>query len=377
MRGASLGGPGSKIFVVALGASVLALAIASCGDEDHAPVAPDLDAGSSDGATDTKDGGDGGGDAGDFPLLKPIVLQEKQNHPLGIALDKDYVYWVNNKDGTVLRLSRAAKPLSKPETLTSGLATPERIAVDKTHAYVTSLLASESRVLKLPLAGTPTPEAFAIAERHPRDILVDDTHVYWTNSKDLVVRRQAKTDTAGTAESVFAVSSLEGEPWGLAAFGDKLYITTFSVGGNVYEHGKAPTFVPDAGSDDAKRALAIAQDTALAIAVDAANVYWTVKNSGFVLQIPRSTPGSPTVLADKQNAPLGITVDDGFVYWCSNGGEKMMRVPKGGDAGGAKTLAEKQVGCSYVVTDGTFVYWTNEGGGTTSFEGQVMAMRLK
>lgn len=382
MRAAPLGVRGTGFVAIVSGMAALALAVASCSDDARPPAAPEVDSGRVDAPGDTKDGGDGATDAGgdasdDFPVLKPVVLEDKQNHPLGIALDKDFVYWVNSKDGAVLRLSRSAKPLTKPETLSSGLATPERIAVDKTHAYVTSMVASESRVLKMPLAGAPVPEAFAIAEKHPRDILVDDTHVYWTNNQSLVVRRQAKTDTAGSAESVFAVSSSEGEPWGIAAFGDKLYVTTFAVGGNIYEHGKTPTFVPDAGSDDAKRAIAIAQDTALAIAVDAANVYWTVKNSGFVLQIPRTSPGSPTVLATKQNAPLGITVDDAFVYWCSNGGEKLLRVQKGGDALGPKPLADKQVGCSYVVTDGTFVYWTNEGGGTSSFEGQVMAMRLK
>lgn len=382
MRVAPLGVSGSGIVAVVLGTASLSLAVASCSDDERPPVAPEVDSGRVDAPGDTKDGGDGatdgGGDAGDeFPVLKPVVLEDKQNHPLGIALDKDYVYWANAKDGAVLRLSRGAKPLTKPETLSSGLATPERIAVDKTHVYVTSLVATESRVLKMPLTGAAVPEAFAIAEKHPRDIVVDDTHVYWTNSQNLVVRRQSKSETAGSAESVFAVSSLEGEPWGLAAFGDKLYVTTFAVGGNIYEHGKTPTFVPDAGSDDTKRTLAIAQDTALAIAVDAANVYWTVKNSGFVLQIPRTTPGSPTVLATKQNAPLGIAVDDTFVYWCSNGGERLLRVQKGGDAAGPKVLADKQVGCSYVVTDGTFVYWTNEGTGTSSFEGQVMAMRLK
>ncbi len=368
--------------VVPLGLSIglVGLAIASCSDEAHAPVAPDPDAGDV-GGTDAKDGGADAKDAADapddFPLLKPVVIQDKQNHPLGIALDSKYVYWVNNKDGAVLRLARTAKPITKAETLASGMSSPERLAVDASHVYFTSLFVDASKIVRVPLAGGPT-EMFAIDERHPRDILLDATHVYWTNDRDLTIRRQGKAESPGSAATVFMVASGDGQPWGLSQFSDKLYVSTYAVGGNIYEHSKTPTFVPDAGPDDTKRVLAIAQDTALVVAVDANNVYWTVKNTGLVLQIPRTTPGSPTVLADKQAVPLGIAIDDTYVYWCNSATDgQLRRIKIGGDPAGSTLLADKQIGCAYVATDGNYVYWTNEGPGTTFFQGSVMAMRLK
>lgn len=376
--------------VVPFGLSIglAGVAVASCGEDVRAPVAPEVDAGDA-GVADTRDAADA---PGDFPLLKPVVIQDKQNHPLGIALDSQFVYWINNKDGSVRKLARDAKPLTEAATLVSGMASPERLAVDGTHVYFTSLSVDASKVVRAPLTGGGTFDVFALGERDPRDILVDATHVYWTNNRDRVVRRQLKA--SGAAETVFDVASADGEPWGIAQFADKLYVTTYAVGGNIYEHPKTPSFVPDAGdagaSDAAtdaasdasgaggKRAIAIAQDTALAVAVDAANVYWTVKNTGFVLQIPRTGSGSPLVLADKQSAPLGIAIDDKYVYWCTNGGEgQLRRVKIGGDPAGSTVLAEKQTACSYVVTDGNFVYWTTEGPGTTFFQGSVMAMRLK
>lgn len=376
--------------VVPFGVSValVGVAVASCGDEARAPVAPDVDAG--DAGADTKDAADA---SGDFPLLKPVVIQDKQNHPLGIAIDSKFVYWINNRDGAVRKLARDAKPLTDAATLVSGMASPERLAIDGTHVYFTSLSADTSKVVRTPIAGGGTFEVFALGERDPRDILLDATHVYWTDNRDRTVRRQAKA--SGVAETVFDVAAGDGEPWGIAQFADKLYVTTYAVGGNIYEHPKTPSFVPDAGdaggdagaSDAAsdggdggsgKRPIAIAQDTALAVAADATNVYWTVKNTGFVLQIPRTGSGSPLVLADKQSAPLGVAIDDKYVYWCSNGGEgQLRRIKIGGDPAGSTLLADKQTGCSYVVTDGTFVYWTAEGPGTTFFQGNVMAMRLK
>jgi hypothetical protein len=57
----------------------------------------------------------------------------------------------------------------------------------------------------------------------------------------------------------------------------------------------------------------------VALAVDAANLYWAedgVSALGRILSVPLSG-GTITTLAINQNDPLGIVVDDRSVYWAN------------------------------------------------------------
>jgi hypothetical protein len=99
--------------------------------------------------------------------------------------------------------------------------------------------------------------------------------------------------------------------------------------------------------------LASGQSFAIAIAVDASNVYWTDQTAGTVMSVPIGG-GSPTTLASGQNAPSALAVDAMNVYWTNSGNGTVMRVPIGG--GAATVLASGQSG-TCIALNAASVFW--------------------
>jgi hypothetical protein len=107
-------------------------------------------------------------------------------------------------------------------------------------------------------------------------------------------------------------------------------------------------------------ALAIHQDGARALAVDATHVYWTA--GGEVRAAPLAG-GETIALATGQRTPWGIAVDGGRVYWVNSvtPGQVMSVAVTGGEP---QVVADLQARPKKLaVRDGT-VYWTNSGNGT-------------
>jgi hypothetical protein len=118
-----------------------------------------------------------------LPGGTPIVLATATN-PRSLALDGNYVYWVDggtftsslvsNKDGALMRVPIAG---GTPEVVASGLTDPYGIAVDATNVYFTG---PQSGVVgKVPLGGGP-PVVVASGQNGPQGLAVDAKYVYWT-----------------------------------------------------------------------------------------------------------------------------------------------------------------------------------------------------
>lgn len=63
------------------------------------------------------------------------ILATGLDHPNGIALDADTVYWTNWGDGTVNSISKTAKPSDAPTVLARGRVAPSAIFVDESAIY--------------------------------------------------------------------------------------------------------------------------------------------------------------------------------------------------------------------------------------------------
>jgi hypothetical protein len=133
-----------------------------------------------------------------YTLTSPTALFTGSGSPYGIALDDTFVYFTNNRDGTVMKVNRTGPPT--PVVLAQGEHAPSHIAVDATRVYWTSQgtaansFADGSVVVvdKAPCATPPCQHALATGQSLPGALAVDATHVYWVNTNGGTVMRVAK-----------------------------------------------------------------------------------------------------------------------------------------------------------------------------------------
>jgi hypothetical protein len=140
---------------------------------------------------------------------------------------------------------------------------------------------------------------------------------------------------------------------------------------------------PACGSGACVCSLASNQATT-GIAVDGANVYWSVCRTvgstlGAVMTVPKAG-GTPTALASGVICPRSLAVDATNVYWTSSDSAtaagQVMKVPIAGGAPGVLASGLSRPGFGIAV-DATNVYWTNSGYYTTSFaDGTVMTVPI-
>jgi hypothetical protein len=110
----------------------------------------------------------------------PQTIASAQNHPRGIAVDTDTIYWTNfganQNDGAIMKCPKAGCGTGAT-VLASNLVYPDGIAVDAKYVYFTS---HGSQLYRLPLAGG-APEVLAtIQQSYPLGIAVDDKFIYFS-----------------------------------------------------------------------------------------------------------------------------------------------------------------------------------------------------
>jgi hypothetical protein len=96
----------------------------------------------------------------------------------------------------------------------------------------------------------------------------------------------------------------------------------------------------------------------IAVAVDAANVFWVDEGDGRVMSIPK-TGGPITVLASGQGAPCGIAARGGYLYWRTHGGVVRRKlIPNGA----LEDLGVAQGDSCAVDADATAAFWFEDVG---------------
>lgn len=115
------------------------------------------------------------------------VLASGQARPYSVTMDTTHVYWANEKDGTLSRVSREGGPV---EVLVRGQTWPAGTALDETHLYWIDRTAG--LVMRIPKTGgephilTKTPVGSLSAA-------LMGTHLYWTSHDDSRLLRVPKT----------------------------------------------------------------------------------------------------------------------------------------------------------------------------------------
>jgi hypothetical protein len=188
----------------------------------------------------------------------------------------------------------------------------------------------------------------------------------------LTAHENSPGGVAGSADAVFWTNA------GMVAGGGGLQpltgsIGTMALGGDAGAGDDAGDDAGAATGDAGSSAFVSGQNDPAAIAIDAANLYWTNTGTtannyadGAIMTVPTSG-GTPKTLAAAQASPASLAVDGTNVYWTNYGtlannyaDGSLMSVPV---AGGTPTvLASGQDSPRSLAVDATNVYWTTTNG---------------
>lgn len=209
---------------------------------------------------------------GSAPLISypyEIVNVVPRSSTCGIAVDSEYLYWADSRQGTIGRMQLSPAPGGRLEYLAD-----ERVAIDE--AFVSGLV-------------------------EPCGVAVDSGHLYWADRGAKTIGRAGRDGSAVQRNFVLA------GPWpcGIGVDAGHLYWTDVSAGtiGRARLDGSEvePEFVAVGGNP-------------CGVAADAAHLYWSDETFG----IGRAGIDGSAVEARfirQPGWPCGVAVDSGHVYW--------------------------------------------------------------
>lgn len=310
---------------------------------------------------DTQSSGDNCGTCGhsclggkcEMGLCQPVALASDIS-PREIYVDATHVFWIQPLTSQTLQ---AKLDGTNSLVLATSLNVVIGYAVDDTNVYWGS---ADDDIQRCKIDGCGGTGTFVTkASKGVQSIAVDATNLYWVGqdaSDNSTIMKIAKTATNGTG-TLLATSNATSMGFERIAT-DGAFVYWTADDGNVRR-------VPVGGGTMA--IVGKGTGSALGIALDDQNVYWTIydQTNGTINQAKKdgSSPNMGSVIAASQPLPLGLTVDATNVYWV-NGGPGL-----GGTDGSVmtctlgsctpKTLATKQLAPVAIAVDKTAYYWSN------------------
>lgn len=224
--------------------------------------------------------------------------------PRGLAVDAKRLYWAGFAEGKIYALDKEGGSLT---ALAEHENTPLDVAIDDTDVY---FLATPGEVRRVPKGGGPSTRVTGGLVR-PRRLAVDAANVYWV-------------DSGGTSAGGAVMRCRK----------DGSGVTTLA--GGLHEPGE--------------------------IVLDTENVYWSDRSEGFIYRLEKDG-GAPRKLAQEQWNALQLALDDDYLWW--QRGERILKVRKGG----GKPIS--WVNASHSVTglavDANAIYYLEMNGGVRAF----------
>jgi hypothetical protein len=346
-------------------------ALASC--DVHVPLAVDDAAvppgrpgsGMGSGPTGTGSGSNGAGSGSgtviggpDPPLPVPVAeLASGLDLPSQIALDDDFVYWLNQGASRPPSVMRVAKAGGEPRPLATEPRFPVSLAVDDHAVYWTASgsNAGEGAVMRVDKTGG-TPVALATGLNWPGGLAQDGDSLYWRD-EFVGVKRVAK----------------QGGPVSMVAAGLTLGPAVAVDQDRVYFQDEAGTLlaVPKTGGAVVVIA-AVPRIRILFLVVDRGVAYWHLDGIAPLMQVS-TAGGTPNVLFPSDDELTSFALTDDALY-VAQMGEPLALGPPGPrsihrvtrDGAGNTQVTPPRAGNWGLAVDARRVYWTNLSAGTLS-----------
>lgn len=298
---------------------------------------------------------------------QPVVLATFSGVPTDVALDADFVYW-STEDGTVRRV---AKNGQGEAILISGI-TPgiARIAVDDTRVYFRER-SDNNGTPSIRAANKDGTSPLFVASNQPgrAGLALGGGALLWARTDDTNVGgiQRAVIDGSGNV-TVKAITAQDLQfPQEVAADGDSVFWgqdTTGQVWRAAADGSGQPAQLYGCG------------EYVNAIAIDAANAYWTT-DSGEVFTAQKGdsistgcSAASARALASSSSASaLGVAVGGDLVVWTIPSLGQVRATAKSGACSPPpceRQLAGSQASPGRIAADTRAAYWLNAGDGTVA-----------
>ena len=268
----------------------------------------------------------------------------KQDKPHGIALDKDFVYWANNGDMTIMRAPKAG---GAPQKLTTVSQNTDNVVVDDQFVYFNSwdgksLAGSQTgKLWKVAKAGGTATELVPTGMALPSKMAIDATYIYWSDH-----RAVSRIPKAGGA-----VTKLN------AAYEEAEGITLDDQ--NIYFLGRKANSLElvKMSKEGGAVTVLVASVNGADITADATNVYyWRWDHDVKKLwKVPKA--GGPFVAIGEAIEENRMILVGDSIYGISGSNSALWKSPVSG--GAVTTLAKVKHGGFGFVGDETHIYWTD------------------
>ena len=297
-----------------------------------------------------------------------------------LALDEDWVYWIDQVHGLARVSKRAGGTVHSLALPSGGIECCGLVALDAADVYWTvgaeSTYAGLLRTHKDAGRGLASEEsAVAVDRAQPACLAVDANALYWMRLQradaGALGGAAVRSPKGGGAPKVLAEVASPG--FGCVAL-DASHVYWASV--NEFTGEGAIRAMPKAGGP--AKTVAAVTGPALYIQADQENVYWA---EGAMMRAPKAGGGPARPLAHPETCHYvtGTALDDQYVYFtCAGVGPRedsgtVWRVAKTG--GAPILLADHQLHPSSIATDSELVYWSCRGSERKSFsDGAVVRL---
>lgn len=222
------------------------------------------------------------------------------------------VYWVGTAAGTVQSVDKGGA--GDAGLLAFSQASPGGIAVDSQFVYWVNRTDADGgggQVQKVPKGGGAATLVYDDSQGDPSAIKVDGTNIYVSDFVDLSIIQLAKNADGGSMVTYGSGSAEVATPAGFAMDDNAFYFCDpdGQIVGRLIKSAVAEV-----------QTIADTQNGPTGIAVDATYVYWTNFGSGTVMRALKTATGTPELLAEHQSGPSSLAVDGQFLYWTNLGG---------------------------------------------------------